>query len=327
MSIIRIPSSVTAADDTRSETTRPASGASRPGTVSRNRSSTTPALFAPLLPEADHRHGLPRSGSTRPPIRATHALHAFLTEGQRNSLASGDHGALERENDAAVEEAITRSKLDYVYRSLGCDSQTASPASSRAPGPSIAESAMPESAPISTNAHTVRQPSALTPTRDDLERSGQAPNNAKLRTFLDDRGFKLIPSRTEGYNCSIYSIVQQLRPALSRDRLDAEVSAIRTDYDRASRDACRNDPSREGDRKKMLYFDARRNGAAPLLLDIINKRYGCNVEVGLVMAGPDAHPLTHCGTVRSSPEVSDDAITHRIVICDLLGHYEAIGMK
>lgn len=327
MSTIRIQSSVTAADDTRPETTHPASSALRPGTVSRNRSINAPALFAPLLPEASHRQGPPGSASPRPPIRATHALQAFLTEGQRNSLASGDSGALERANDAAVEEAIARSKLDYVFRSLGCDSQTAPPASSRAPAPPIAESAVPASESISTNARAVRQPSAVTPTQVDFERAGQALNNARLRTFLDDRGFKLIPSSSKGNNCSIYSMVQQLRPALSGDELDAEVSAIREDYDHASSEARGSDPHREDDRNRMLYFDARPNGAAPLLLDIINNRYGCNVEVGLVMAGPDAHPLSHCGTVRSSSQATDAAITHRIVICDLLGHYEAIGMK
>ncbi|KER67573.1 hypothetical protein HR51_32525 [Burkholderia cepacia] len=178
---------------------------------------------------------------------------------------------------------------------------------------------MPGPATMSTNPHAAGALPAITPARVDVERSGQARNNARLRAFLDERGFKLIPSSSKGNNCSIYSLVQQIRPGLSGPRLDDEVATIRALYDNTSHNA------REIDRGRMLYFDAGSNGAAPRLLDIINRRYGCNVEVGLVMAGTDTHPLTHCGRVRAA--ASDAAVTHRIVICDLLGHYEAIGMK
>ncbi|MBR7963645.1 hypothetical protein KDW41_24815 [Burkholderia vietnamiensis] len=296
---------------------------SQTGAALRHSSPAPTGVLAPLLSRSPSRResicGSPAPQTPGP----SHRFAAFLSDDQLAWHESGTSEQIEFANRAAVEEAIRRSKLDHVFLSLGCNSQSAPLPLATVRPPPVTHQATPASMHERHDASAPRQTSEISPEQADLERAGQADNNNRLRAFLDAQGFKLVPSPSKGHNCAIYSLVQQIRPALSGERLDAEVAAIRTLYD----DACAADPSRANDRGKMLHFDADRGGAAPLLLDIVNRRYGCNVEVGVIIAGVDAHPLAHCGTIRSPASSALDTITHRIVVCNLLGHYEAVGMK
>ncbi|MBR8130791.1 hypothetical protein [Burkholderia ambifaria] len=323
MRIVENATSVGSIDDIPTNATNAASNASQTGAAVRHRSPAPTGVLAPLLSRPPSRRESTCSSPAPQKPGSSHRFAAFLSDDQLAWHESGTPDQIDSADRAAVEEAIRRSKLDHVFLSLGCNSQTAPPPLATVRPPHVTHQATPASMHEPHDASAPRQTSEISPEQADLERAGQADNNNRLREFLDARGFELVPSPSKGHNCSIYSLVQQIRPALSGARLDAEVAAIRALYD----NACGADPARANDRGNMLHFDAHRGGAAPLLLDIVNRRYGCNVEVGVIIAGVDAHPLAHCGAIRSPASSALDTVTHRIVVCNLLGHYEAVGMK
>lgn len=136
--------------------------------------------------------------------------------------------------------------------------------------------------------------------------------NTKFRSYLHERGYQNIPNSGRGNNCAIYAIVQQIRPDLTTEALNVEVSNIRKQYDARYPD----------DRGRMLYFDNFTGGAAPALIEIVNTRYDINIEVKVISAGlDDAEPEIDHGSFRAS----DTRFPGRqLIIWDQQGHYEAV---
>ncbi|MBV4483916.1 capsular polysaccharide synthesis protein [Pseudomonas khavaziana] len=136
--------------------------------------------------------------------------------------------------------------------------------------------------------------------------------NTKFRSYLHERGDQIIPNSGKGNNCAIYAIVQQIRPNLTTEALDVEVSNIRKQYDIRY----------PNDRGRMLYFDNFSRGAAPALIEIINSRYDINIEVKVISAGlDDAAPEIDHGSYRASDTCSPG---WQLIIWDQQGHYEAV---
>lgn len=136
--------------------------------------------------------------------------------------------------------------------------------------------------------------------------------NTKFRSYLHERGNQIIPNSGKGNNCAIYAIVQQIRPDLTTEALDVEVSSIRKQYDARYPD----------DRGGMLYFDSFTGGAAPSLIEIVNTRYDINIEVKVISAGlDDAEPEIDHGSYRAPDTLSPGC---QLIIWDQQGHYEAV---
>ncbi|APR38319.1 hypothetical protein BTO02_22710 [Paraburkholderia sp. SOS3] len=249
----------------------------------------------------------------------------FVTREQQDAISTGSHDELNAANKSALAEAIRRSRQDHAFRTLACDDDATAvqdepsrPAGTRAHFQLEATDQRPL-----LEKSVECEPPEVERSRRDSELSGQSDNNQAFRRHLERNGLESIPNSGSGNNCAIYSLVQQLRPHLQGKALDDEVGEIRARYDDAVDEVRRSQPNRPNERGKMLFFDTGSNSSASTLLDLINERYDVNVKVGVVQAGLGDADVVRLGTVRGSSTANRD-YTHRLVVWDQLGHYEAV---
>ncbi|MBN3835106.1 hypothetical protein [Burkholderia sp. Ac-20344] len=140
-------------------------------------------------------------------------------------------------------------------------------------------------------------------------------SNARFEQSLAGQGMQPIRNSGRGNNCSIYSLVQCAKPDLDGPALDRAVSEIRTDFD-----------ARHPEEKdRMLLLDANAGGHGAALVSLVNEKFGVDMQVGVVQAGvDDAHPVTTIGQFHGSQRQAGQAPTHRVVVWDQHGHFEAL---
>lgn len=143
-----------------------------------------------------------------------------------------------------------------------------------------------------------------------------AEPNTRFRAFLADHGLQVVPNQGRGNNCAIYALVQHASPTLRGPALDRVVTDIRQQFDQRH-------PDEQGN---MLLLDGQQGGHASELISLVNQRYKVDMAVGVVQAGIEAsHPVTQLGVYEGSgtrPPGSEP--THRVVVWDEGGHFEAI---
>lgn len=143
-----------------------------------------------------------------------------------------------------------------------------------------------------------------------------AQPNIRFREFLTDHGLQVVPNPGRGNNCSIYALVQYASPSLRGPALDREVAEIRQQFDQRH-------PDEQGN---MLLLDGQQGGHASDLISLVNRRYNVDMAVGVVQAGIESsHPVTQLGVYEgSSARPPGSEPTHRVVVWDEGGHFEAI---
>lgn len=164
----------------------------------------------------------------------------------------------------------------------------------------------------------VKKPLAadVSPERRNEQYAAVAKQNQAFRTHLRGMGLETVHNSGSNNNCSIYSLVDIAAPKLDPQKRHQAVDEIRASFDHAH-------PDEKGN---MLLLDMQRGGHGPALVALVNKKFGVNMEVGVVQAGvEDAHPLTHLGTVRAGDASSaGKPVTHKGVVWDQHGHFEAL---
>ncbi|RQS36264.1 hypothetical protein DIE03_03680 [Burkholderia sp. Bp8992] len=150
--------------------------------------------------------------------------------------------------------------------------------------------------------------------RDAQLEATRSPN-ARFEAALAGQDMQPIRNGGRGNNCSIYSLVQCAKPDLDGPALDQAVSEIRTDFDAQH-------PDEKG---RMLLLDTNAGGHGAALVSLVNEKFGVDMQVGVVQAGvEDAHPVTTIGQFHGSQRQAGQAPTHRVVVWDQHGHFEAI---
>ncbi|MDR0240286.1 MAG: hypothetical protein LBJ65_01595 [Burkholderia sp.] len=140
-------------------------------------------------------------------------------------------------------------------------------------------------------------------------------SNARFEQSLADQDMQPIRNSGRDNNCSIYSLVQCARPDLEGPALDEAVSEIRADFDAQH-------PDEKG---RMLLLDTNEGGHGAALVSLVNEKFGVDMQVGVVQAGvDDAHPVTTIGQFHGTQRQAGQAPTHRVVVWDQHGHFEAI---
>ncbi|KAG8154503.1 hypothetical protein BFF94_007010 [Burkholderia catarinensis] len=153
------------------------------------------------------------------------------------------------------------------------------------------------------------------PAARDAQRDATRSSNARFEQLLTGQEMQPIRNSGRDNNCSIYSLVQCARPDLDGAALDHEVSEIRAGFDAQH-------PDEKG---RMLLLDTNEGGHGAKLVSLVNERFGVDMQVGVVQAGVDnAHPVTTIGQFHGSQRQSGQAPTHRVVVWDQHGHFEAI---
>ncbi|NTZ07533.1 hypothetical protein [Burkholderia metallica] len=149
----------------------------------------------------------------------------------------------------------------------------------------------------------------------DAQREATRSANARFEQSLAGQDMQPIRNSGRGNNCSIYSLVQCARPDLDGPALDQAVSEIRTAFDAQH-------PNEKG---RMLLLDTNEGGHGAALVSLVNDKFGVDMQVGVVQAGvDDAHPVTTIGQFHGSQRRAEQAPTHRVVVWDQHGHFEAI---
>jgi hypothetical protein len=148
----------------------------------------------------------------------------------------------------------------------------------------------------------------------EAQYAATAQHNRAFESHLKGLGLEVVHNSGSNNNCSIYSLIDIAAPKLSQAQRHQAASEIRASFDKAH--------PQEKDR--MLLLDMQEGGHGPALVSLVNKKFGVNMEVGVVQAGIEAaHPVTQLGTVRGDASNTKPA-THRGVVWDKHGHYEAI---
>ncbi|WP_134195217.1 hypothetical protein [Paraburkholderia rhizosphaerae] len=231
------------------------------------------------------------------------------------ALNCGSPQELNEATRAALNDGIQRSLNDYAFQKLICEDNTTDPAQRRV------RPAVPD-----TPASHIGQEQSKAGLSDEEAMLALSEPNKEFRMHLESKGLYAIENSGKDNNCAIYALVQQLEPHWRYASLDDEVRAIRAEYDKSVDGIRQSDLNRTDDRKRKLLLDKQRNGCASSLLNIINTRYNLNVAVAVVQAGRDEHPVYKLGTFFADGKPEHD-FTHRLVVWDLGGHYEAVGRK
>ncbi|MGS0891203.1 hypothetical protein ACVBGC_01385 [Burkholderia stagnalis] len=149
--------------------------------------------------------------------------------------------------------------------------------------------------------------------------------NERFGALLEQGGMAPIRNSGKGNNCAIYSLVQCAAPDLHGPDLDHAVGEIRAAFDATH-------PNEAG---RMLLLDANEGGHGEELVSLVNGHFSddakgmrVDMQVGVVQAGvDDAHPVTTLCQLHGSQRQPGQAPTHRIVVWDQHGHFEAIAGK
>ncbi|QTD94189.1 hypothetical protein [Burkholderia anthina] len=139
-------------------------------------------------------------------------------------------------------------------------------------------------------------------------------SNKDFRAMLANRDMEPIPNGGKGNNCSIYSLVQCAAPDLDDAALHQVVGEIRAEFDAAH----------TGEAGQMLLLDANEGGHGKALVSLVNKRFGVDMQVGVVQAGVSPeHPVTTLGQFHGE-RPSGQARALRVVVWDQHRHFEAV---
>lgn len=139
-------------------------------------------------------------------------------------------------------------------------------------------------------------------------------SNKDFRAMLANRNMEPIPNGGKGNNCSIYSLVQCAAPDLDAAALHQAVGEIRAEFDAAH----------TGEAGQMLLLDANEGGHGKALVSLVNKRFGVDMQVGVVQAGVSReHPVTTLGQFHGE-RPSGQARALRVVVWDQHRHFEAV---
>lgn len=233
-------------------------------------------------------------------------LAAFGTAAQQNASSAKD---IDDANEAALQEAIARSLQEKAF---GILVQPELEVIQRG-----AIDTKNHASNVLANHSTVhREPFEVSDDQRAEQMLAFAEPNSAFKTYLERQNLKVIANPGKGNNCAIYALVQQIRPDLKPESLDREVRHLRDLYD----------TEHPSDKNKMLYFDISNGGAAKTLIRLVNERYRANIQVGVVEAGIEAgYPVTRKNPF--SAKGAGSAFTHRLVVWDQQGHYEAVTAK
>jgi len=248
---------------------------------------------------------LPSTSAEYRPLRKESFVAKFGSLAQMKAVSGEETDSAD---EAALHEAIVRSLQDKAFETLG------------SPRPE-AHTGVGDALQRATSERVGQDsPSAKLSEVSDAEQATQmlgfAGLNKAFRAHLEKNKLQVISNEGKGTNCSIYALVQHIRPDLPSNKLDAEVSALREQYDKGC----------PQDRGKMLHFDTRAGGTARSLIGLVNKRFGVNIQLGMVEAGMDqAHPATLKESIAAS--MMNSSFTHRLIIWDQQGHCEALTAK
>ncbi|RQT34981.1 hypothetical protein [Burkholderia contaminans] len=140
-------------------------------------------------------------------------------------------------------------------------------------------------------------------------------SNERFERSLAGQDMQPIRNSGRDNNCSIYALVQCARPDLDGPALDQAVSEIRAGFDAQHPD----------ERGRMLLLDTNEGGHGAALVSLVNEKFGVDMQVGVVQAGvDDTHPVTTLGQFHGSQHRAGQVPTHRVVVWDQHGHFEAI---
>ncbi|WP_323123329.1 hypothetical protein [Burkholderia alba] len=139
--------------------------------------------------------------------------------------------------------------------------------------------------------------------------------NERFSELLKQGDMEVIPNSGNGNNCAIYSLVQCAAPDLRGPDLDEAVGKIRTDFD----------ANHSKERDRMLLLDTNAGGHGAELVSLVNEHFSVDMQIGVVQAGVDeAHPVTALCQFHGSQHQSGQSPTHRVVVWDKHGHFEAV---
>ncbi|KVM80857.1 hypothetical protein WJ60_27060 [Burkholderia ubonensis] len=233
-------------------------------------------------------------------VIVTNNFDAFLTARQIGAL-DGDDNARQQADDAALQEAINRSRASYAFEAL-------------------------ERAHFEHAAADLCYPGGGLPSERPNATSTSPESSAFLQT-LERLGLEEVSSPGDGNNCAIYSLVNLIHPEFDPTRRKLYVDAIREELMRRCPQVKRNQP---------LYLDAdeKREGVAAHLLAIVHDHYNVNAQLYVAYGDSDGNPImigpiTKDGPLRNDQErrKGEDTFTHSLVIWDQGGHFVAVRAR
>jgi hypothetical protein len=155
----------------------------------------------------------------------------------------------------------------------------------------------------------------VTPERRDEQYAAAAQLNQCFEAYLQAQGLEVIHNSGRNNNCAIYALLNHAAPHLDSGEQHRTAGEIRAKFDR----------THPGERGRMLLLDAQQGGHGRELVSLVNQRFNVDMSVGVVQAGIEAdHPATQIGVLEGNDRPAGRQPTHRVVVWDQHGHYEAI---
>jgi hypothetical protein len=148
----------------------------------------------------------------------------------------------------------------------------------------------------------------------DAQYQAVAKHNQAFESHLHGMGLEVVHNSGSNNNCAIYSLLDIAAPKLDQAQRHQAAREVRASFDK----------THPGEQGRMLLLDMQQGGHGQALVSLVNKKFGVNMEVGVVQAGYEAeHPVTQIGTLRGEGANAKPP-THHGVVWDKHGHYEAI---
>ncbi|QGZ65807.1 hypothetical protein [Paraburkholderia acidisoli] len=175
------------------------------------------------------------------------------------------------------------------------------------------EDAGKDSAAKTTKSDDVVVPD-VTPEQRDAQYRATASLNQKFESHLQGLGLEVVHNSGRSNNCAIYSLLDIAAPKLDQGERHQAAREIRAAFD----------SKRPDEAGKMLLLDMGNGGHGRDLVSLVNKKYGVDLQVGVVQAGiDDQHPVTQIATLRADDAAAKPP-THRGVVWDQHGHFESV---
>lgn len=154
----------------------------------------------------------------------------------------------------------------------------------------------------------------VTPEQRDEQYRATASLNHKFESHLQGLGLEVVHNSGRSNNCAIYSLLDIAAPKLDQGQRHQAAREIRAAFD----------SKRPDEAGKMLLLDMGNGGHGRDLVSLVNKKYGVDMQVGVVQAGlDDDNPVTQIATLRAD-DAATKPPTHRGVVWDQHGHFESV---